>query len=126
MKPDEVQKLLDDLSGKKSLLKPIDELPKDTKAKKLPRPAQKELEKHFGIKLSKMRVHSSKDATKTCKDLKVRAFTHGFNIYVFKPADVKNSKLLAHELVHVVQKGGGRIPKPKANKVLVSKKKAKN
>jgi len=53
MKPDEIKSLVEKLSGQKSMIRDLDDLPKDTKPKKLPRPVQKGLEEHFGIKLSR-------------------------------------------------------------------------
>lgn len=121
LKPEDVASLAEDLKGKKARLKKCDDLPKDTKPVKLPKGVQKGIEDTFKVNLKKVRVHVGGNAKDVCKSLKAKAITHGFNIYVAKPADAKNEKLLAHELTHIVQQGNGKWPKPKDGKVLISK-----
>ena len=121
MSSEDVKRIAAALTGKKARLKSVSALPADTKAAKLPRDVRNGLEDQFGAKLGKVRVHVGGNARDVCKAVKARAFTHGTDIYLAKPADAKNTDLLAHELTHVIQQGGGRLPKPKAGKVLVSR-----
>lgn len=121
MSIEDVKKIAENLAGKKARVKSLDQIPSETKSVKLPREVQKGLEEHFSTKLSKVRVHVGPQATQACKDLKVQAFTHGSDIFLRKPADAKNKDLLAHELTHTVQQGGGRVPKPRDSKVLTTK-----
>lgn len=121
MKPDEVKKLAENLKGKKAKVKPITELPKDTKEMKLPKDVKLGLEEVFGVNLSRVRVQVGGNAKDVCKGLKAKAFTQGNNIFLAKNGDAKNSQFLACELTHVIQQSKGKWPKPKDGKALVSK-----
>jgi uncharacterized protein DUF4157 len=121
MKDEDIAKIVEKTKGKKAKMKPCPEAPTETKETKLPSDVRKGLEKHFGASLGKVRVHVAGNAKEMCKQLKAKAFTIGNDIYLAKPASAKDGHLLAHELTHVLQQGGGKMPKPKAGKALVSK-----
>lgn len=121
MKAEDVKQLAASLAGKKARAKSCPALPTGTKELKLPKDVKKGLEDHFGANLTKVRLHVGGNARDICKDLKAKAFTHGNDIYLAKPGDAKNQELLAHELTHVIQQGGGRMPKPRDGKALVTK-----
>ena len=121
MKPEDVKKLAENLKDKKAKVKPIAELPKDTKEMKLPKDVKQGIEGHFGVNLNKVRVHVGGNSKDVCKGLKTKAFTQGNHIYLAKIWDAKNSQLLAHELTHVIQQSSGKWPKPKDGKAFVSK-----
>lgn len=122
MAEDIVKKITDKLQGKKAKVKPLKTEPEGTKAAKLPKEVSKGLEDAFGADLSKVRVHTGGNATEMCKELGAKAFAQGNHIYLSKAGDAKNTKLLAHELTHVIQQGGGKkMPKEQKGKVLVSK-----
>ena len=107
---------------KKAKLKPLSEEPSGTKAKKLPKEVARALSEAFPkAKIHTVRVHVGGNAMQLAKSLKARAFTQGSDIYFGKPGDAKDDRLLAHELTHVVQQAGGKIPKVSAGKALVSK-----
>ncbi len=66
------------------------------------------MEKRFGVDFSDVRVHSDGAASQMNRDLNARAFTYGKNIYFGggndNPTSTSlNKRLLAHELMHVVQ-----------------------
>ena len=99
------------LQGKRAKLKKYATEPADTKEKKLPKDVKDGLEEHFGQKLSKVRVHTGGNIKEIARDLKAKAFTINQNIYFTKAGEAKNSELLAHELTHVIQQGGGKMKK---------------
>ena len=118
---DDVKAIATKLKGKKAKVKPLDEEASGTKAAKLPKDVAKGLEEALGAKLGKVRVHTGGNAADLCKKLKAKAFTHGSNIFLAKPAYTKDTRLLAHELTHVIQQAQGKVPKPQKGKVLVTK-----
>lgn len=73
-------------------------LPQDTKAF---------LEAELGADLSRVVIHTDSDAIAMSKELKAKAFTSGSDIYFnagqYQPDTAEGRRLLAHELVHVVQ-----------------------
>ncbi len=76
----------------------------------LPAPLKHEFEASFGSDLSQVRVHESHAPT----HLGAKAFAHGSDIFFapgeYQPHTDVGRKLLAHELTHVVQQGGGTSP----------------
>ncbi len=68
------------------------------------------MEPHFGRSLSRVRVHTDGEASRTAGAIKARAYTLGrdvvFNQGEYKPETIEGQRLLAHELTHVVQQGG--------------------
>lgn len=69
------------------------------------------MEQRMGADFSAVRVHTNAAAAQMNNELNARAFTHGSDIYFgegkYDPASPSGQRLLAHELVHVVQQGGG-------------------
>lgn len=65
----------------------------------------------FGQDFGTVRIHTDSEAAGLCADVQARAFTVGADIYFatgeFAPDTDDGRKLLAHELTHVVQQGGG-------------------
>lgn len=122
MAEDEIKKITEKLKGKKAKTKTLKTKPEGTKSIKLPKDVAKGLNEAFGADLSKVRVHSGGNAADVCKELGAKAFSMGNDIYMAKPADAKNAKLLAHELTHVIQQAGGKkMPKRQELKASVSK-----
>lgn len=76
--------------------------------------ARRTFEPHFGRDLGQVRVHADAPAAETARALSARAFTSGSDIYFgagqYTPATPAGRQLLAHELTHVVQQGGGAPP----------------
>lgn len=122
MAKDEVADVLQKTEGKRAKTKALAEIPKDTKSVRLPSNIAKSINEKFPkAKLSKVMIHTGAEATKACKEIGVKAFTHGNDIYVAKSGDAKDNKLLAHELSHVVQQSHGKMPSAQKGKVLTSK-----
>ena len=69
------------------------------------------LEPRFGADFSGVRVHTDAESASMNRALQAQAFTHGQNIYLgagrYNPGSSAGKRLLAHELVHVIQQTGG-------------------
>lgn len=69
-------------------------------------------EPRFGVDFSKIRIHNDSQAAHLASSINAKAFTFGQNIAFGKghyhPESSQGRRLLAHELVHVVQQG--RVP----------------
>lgn len=67
-------------------------------------------EPRFGNNLSKVRIHSGKDTANIASQINARAFSLGENIIFgegqYSPSTFEGRRLLAHELVHVIQQNG--------------------
>ncbi len=68
-------------------------------------------ESRMGQDFSGVRIHTDSKAADTAQTIQAKAFTLGndvvFNTGQYSPYDEEGKKLLAHELTHVVQQGGG-------------------
>jgi hypothetical protein len=77
----------------------------------LPTESRQQMESSFDADFANVRIHDDSVAVQMNKDLNAQAFTHGSDIYFNAGKYDINSKsgqhLLAHELVHTVQQGGG-------------------
>lgn len=65
------------------------------------------MEPHFGMDLGHVRLHSGSQAASLNRDLGSRAFTLGGDIYFGAGHGPQDRDLMAHELTHTVQQGGG-------------------
>ena len=70
-------------------------------------------EPRFGHDFSRVRIHSDASAAASARSVDARAYTYGSDIVfaagAFSPGTSAGRRLLAHELAHAVQQGGGRI-----------------
>lgn len=70
-----------------------------------------ELEQHTGTDLSGVKVHTDSTASAMSEGINAKAFTHGQDIYFrdgnYSPGTPEGKSLLAHEVTHTVQQGGG-------------------
>jgi len=77
----------------------------------LPQPIRSFMEPRFGHDFSQVRIHTDAQAAETAQAVRARAFTLGrdivFGIGQYTPSTAEGKRLLAHELTHVVQQGGG-------------------
>jgi Domain of unknown function (DUF4157) len=68
-------------------------------------------EPRFGHDLSHVRLHDDAAASGLSRDINARAFAHGNDIYFsagqFDPHREVGRRLLAHEITHTLQQGGG-------------------
>ena len=80
----------------------------------LPEGTRSSMESAIGADFSGVRVHTGGAAVQMSQDLGAQAFTHGSDVYFNEGKYNANSNsgkhLLAHELTHVVQQGGGKKP----------------
>ncbi len=79
----------------------------------LPSDTRSFMERRFGTDFNNVKVHSDSTAIQMNKEVNSQAFTVGNNIYFnsgkYKPETDGGRQLLAHELTHVVQQGGGSL-----------------
>lgn len=77
----------------------------------LPRDTKLFMESRFGYDFSRVRVHTGSDAARVTQSLNAHAFATGSDIYFgerkYSPQTQSGKRLLAHELTHVIQQGGG-------------------
>lgn len=68
-------------------------------------------EPRFGHDFSRVRIHADAEGSKAARSVQARAYTYGSDIVFgageYAPATPQGRRLLAHELAHVIQQGGG-------------------
>jgi len=71
-----------------------------------------QMESGFGSDFSGVRIHNDSNAVQMNKNLGAKAFTNGNDIYFnedqYNPSSKEGQHLLAHELTHTIQQGGGK------------------
>lgn len=81
----------------------------------LPETERAFFEPRFGVDFSSVRVHEGGQAAQMARSIQAKAFTVGRDVVFgsgqYSPGSSQGRKLLAHELTHVVQQGGGRSGK---------------
>jgi hypothetical protein len=75
----------------------------------LPEGLQSQMESSLGADFSQVRVHDNAQDQADAGRLNAKAFTHGEHIWLGAGESTSDRKLMAHELTHVVQQGGGEI-----------------
>jgi pyrrolidone-carboxylate peptidase len=77
----------------------------------LPSTVRQGMEQRFGHDFSQVRVHTDEPAARSAIEVQARAYTVGSHVVFgagqYQPASDRGNHLLAHELTHVVQQGGG-------------------
>ena len=85
------------------------------KGASLPREVRGDFESRFGHDFSNVKVHTDAEAARSAQSINAHAYTFGNNIVFnagrFAPATSTGSRLLAHELTHVVQQSAMVQPK---------------
>ena len=70
-----------------------------------------QMESSFGTDFGEVRIHTDSNAIAMNNQVQAHAFTHGKDIYfnqgTYRPETREGTRLLAHELTHVVQQNGG-------------------
>jgi hypothetical protein len=78
----------------------------------LPDPIRSFFEPRFGADFGKVRIYRDKRAANIAQSIDARAFTLGldmiFGVGQYSPGTNSGRKLLAHELIHVIQQNGGQ------------------
>jgi hypothetical protein len=79
---------------------------------------QQAMEQRLGYDFGRVRIHADGEAARAAAAVQARAYTVGNNITFgsgkFTPETVEGRRLLAHELVHVVQQRGSATPTQEA------------
>ncbi|MFH7319093.1 DUF4157 domain-containing protein [Desulfurivibrio sp. D14AmB] len=75
--------------------------------KPVPGQVRDKAEAVLGRDLSRVRVHQNQAAQDAARQINARAFTHSNHIYLGRGQSANDTKLMAHELTHVVQQTGG-------------------
>jgi hypothetical protein len=80
---------------------------------RLPNSVRSFMEPRFSHDFGEVRVHTDGKAAKLARAVNAQAFTVGsknivFDPELYRPETASGKQLLAHELTHVVQQGGGR------------------
>ena len=109
------------VKNKKAKAKPLPEEPTGTKSKMLDGKMAAALKESFGSNFSQVKIHTGGNAGELAKGLKAQAFAIGYDVYFGKPAGANDLSLVAHELTHIAQFGGGKIKPAQKGKALVSK-----
>jgi hypothetical protein len=75
---------------------------------------RQDMEQRFGHDFSRVRVHTGGAAEQSARDVNANAYTVGHNMVFgvgrFVPGTHEGRQILAHELTHVIQQGGGGEP----------------
>lgn len=82
-----------------------------TPGQPLDHPTRDFMESSFGRDLDHVRIHTSKDASESARAINAAAYTVGRDVVFasrqYAPETPGGQHLLAHELTHIVQQGGG-------------------
>lgn len=74
---------------------------------------RKPMEHAFGVDFSGVRVHTDAKSDELNQSIQAKAFTTGQDVFFrqgeYQPGSRGGQELLAHELTHVVQQGGGAV-----------------
>jgi hypothetical protein len=68
-----------------------------------------EMESKMGADLSGVKIHTGSESNEMNESVNAKAFTHGQDIYFGNSHSPQDKELLAHELVHTVQQGNGKV-----------------
>lgn len=86
----------------------------------LSRETRRFFEPRFGHDFSQVRVHTDAEAAQSTHAVKAQAYTVGRHIAFapggYAPDTASGRRLLAHELTHVLQQGGGRVTRASVSK----------
>ena len=69
---------------------------------------QAQMEQGFGADFSDVRIHTGSAANEAAQALNARAFTLGSDIYLARSEHASDTRLVGHELTHVVQQNSKR------------------
>ncbi|SKB15626.1 conserved hypothetical protein [Planktothrix sp. PCC 11201] len=76
----------------------------------LPAPVREPMENAFGFDFAQVRIHHDTEGDRLSRSLDARAFTTGSDVFfrqgAYAPHSPGGTRLLAHELTHVVQQSG--------------------
>lgn len=87
----------------------------------LPVGLRKRIEPHFGVSFADVRLHDSPADQQAAARIGARAFTHKNRIWLAEGESETNTRLMAHELTHVVQQTKGSDILPLAREALIQR-----
>ena len=85
----------------------------------LPRAVRQRIEPHFGTSFRDVRLHDGPADRRAAARIGARAFTHGQRIWLGEGESHTNTRLMAHELTHVVQQTRGSEALPLAREPVI-------
>jgi uncharacterized protein DUF4157 len=96
----------------------------------LPEAFRSRMERAFGADFGGVRVHTDAQADSLNRVLQARAFTNNQDVFFqrgeYDPASPGGQELIAHELTHVLQQGGGQAPQTSGAPVALLQSKIKS
>jgi len=85
-------------------------------------PTRQFMESRFGQDFSNVRIHTDSRAADSASAIQAKAYTSGRDIVFgagqYQPESSSGKRLLAHELAHVGQQGGGGMKQPPAESIM--------
>ncbi|MFD8866500.1 DUF4157 domain-containing protein [Streptomyces sp. NPDC059590] len=72
-------------------------------------PLRTEMEARFDRPLSHLRVHTDVVAQRSAEEINAEAYTSGHHM-VFKPQNLRNKRVVAHEIAHTFDQEEGEVP----------------
>lgn len=85
----------------------------------LPRGVRQRIEPYFGTGFADVRIHDTTADKRAAARVGARAFTHRNRIWLGEGETVTNTRLMAHELTHVVQQTRGSQALPLAREPII-------
>ncbi|MBK0327760.1 DUF4157 domain-containing protein [Rhodobacteraceae bacterium F11138] len=85
----------------------------------LPRAVRQRIEPHFSTSFRHVRLHDAPADRRAAARIGARAFTHGNRIWLGDGESETNTRLMAHELTHVVQQTRGSDALPLAREPVI-------
>jgi hypothetical protein len=80
---------------------------------------QQSMGRAMGADFSEVKIHTDTKSDQINQSIQAKAFTTGSDVFfrqgAYEPGSYKGQELIAHELTHVVQQGGGIETKPTQN-----------
>ncbi len=73
----------------------------------LPRHVRARVEPHFGVSFDNVRLHDTANDQRTAARIGARAFAHKHHIWLGRGEKAEDTRLISHELTHVVQQTKG-------------------
>ena len=100
------QRLEKDEAGRANVEEAADAISRKGAGKPLDPALRRALEPRMGADLGAARVHQDSAANEAASAINARAFTYGNDIFLARGESERDTRLMAHELTHVVQQRG--------------------
>jgi HNH/Endo VII superfamily nuclease toxin with a HHH motif/Domain of unknown function (DUF4157) len=110
--PPRIQRFTGQAAGQVEAAPPSVDRVLSSPGRPLERSLQQDMGQRFGQDFSRVRIHTDTAAERSAQEVNASAYTVGHNIVFgvgwFMPGNNDRQRLLAHELVHVVQQSDGK------------------